>query len=70
VKIDKIRELAGEELENRAGELRESIFRARMQKDTGQLDQVGKLRNMRRDLARFMTVVRERALENERESAG
>ena len=70
MKIEKIRELAAEELENRAGELRESIFRARMQKDTGQLDQVGKLRNLRRDLARYLTVLRERALEIEHESAG
>jgi large subunit ribosomal protein L29 len=63
VKIEKIRELAAEELENRAREIKEEIFRARIQKDTGQLDQVGKLRNLRRDLARFKTVLRERTLE-------
>lgn len=66
MKIDKIRELGGEELENRLTETKEGIFRARIQKDTGQLDQVGKLRNLRRDLARFKTVLRERALEIER----
>jgi large subunit ribosomal protein L29 len=60
VKIDKIRELKNEELETRAGELEEEIFRARIQKETGQLDQMGKVRNLRRFLARVKTVLRER----------
>jgi large subunit ribosomal protein L29 len=60
VKVDKIRELKNEELETRAEELIEEIFRARIQKETGQLDQMGKVRNLRRDLARVKTVLRER----------
>jgi large subunit ribosomal protein L29 len=60
VKVDKIRELGNEELETRAAELAEEIFRARIQKETGQLDQMGKVRNLRRDLARVKTVLRER----------
>jgi large subunit ribosomal protein L29 len=60
VKVDKIRELKNEELETRAQELVEEIFRARIQKETGQLDQMGKVRNLRRDLARVKTVLRER----------
>jgi large subunit ribosomal protein L29 len=63
VKIEKIRELGGDELEVRAGELTEEIFRARIQKETGQLDQVRKIRNLRRDLARMKTVLRERELQ-------
>jgi large subunit ribosomal protein L29 len=60
VKVDKIRELGNAELETRAAELVEEIFRARIQKETGQLDQMGKVRNLRRDLARVKTVLRER----------
>jgi len=60
VKVDKIRELKNEELETRVEELEEEIFRARIQKETGQLDQMGKVRNLRRDLARVKTVLRER----------
>jgi large subunit ribosomal protein L29 len=60
VKIDKIRELKNEELLTRADELEEEIFRARIQKETGQLDQMGKVRNLRRFLARVKTVLRER----------
>lgn len=68
MKIDKIRELGEEELENRRGELQEEIFRTRIQKDTGQLDQVGKIRNLRRELARVKTLLRQRALERGQES--
>jgi large subunit ribosomal protein L29 len=60
VKVEKIRELKNEELETRVEELAEEIFRARIQKETGQLDQMGKVRNLRRDLARIKTVLRER----------
>ena len=60
MKVDKIRELKNEELETRVEELEEEIFRARIQKETGQLDQMGKVRNLRRDLARVKTVLRER----------
>jgi len=60
VKVEKIRELKNEELETRVQELEEEIFRARIQKETGQLDRMGKVRNLRRDLARVKTVLRER----------
>lgn len=60
MRVEKIRELKNEELETRVTELAEEIFRARIQKETGQLDQMGKVRNLRRDLARVKTVLRER----------
>jgi large subunit ribosomal protein L29 len=60
LKVEKIRELKSEELQTRVEELEEEIFRARIQKETGQLDQMGKVRNLRRDLARVKTVLRER----------
>ena len=60
MKVEKIRELKSEELQTRVEELEEEIFRARIQKETGQLDQMGKVRSLRRDLARVKTVLRER----------
>ncbi len=60
MKVDKIRELKNEELETKVEELEEEIFRARIQKETGQLEHMGKVRNLRRDLARVKTVLRER----------
>lgn len=60
MKVDKIRELKNEELATRVEELEEEIFRSRIQKETGQLDQMGKVRSLRRFLARVKTILRER----------
>jgi large subunit ribosomal protein L29 len=60
VKPEKFRDLGEEELEVKEGDLREEIFRARIQKATGQLDQTGKVRALRKDLARVKTLLVER----------
>lgn len=59
MKIDKVRELGVEELKDKEADLREQIFHARIQKETGQLDQMNQVRNLRKDLARVKTVLRE-----------
>jgi large subunit ribosomal protein L29 len=41
-------------------ELREDLFRLRMQHHTGQLDNVSKLKSTRRDIARINTILKER----------
>jgi large subunit ribosomal protein L29 len=61
MKAKELRELTNEELRDREGELAEQIFALRLQKVTGQLESPAKLRHARRDLARVMTVLRERA---------
>ena len=63
MKIDKVRELGTDELHQKVHELVEEIFRARIQKETGQLDQVGKVRSLRKDLARVKTVLRQLEIE-------
>ncbi len=60
MKVEKFRDLGEEELEAKEGDLREEIFRARIQKATGQLDQTGKVRALRKDLARVKTLLVER----------
>jgi large subunit ribosomal protein L29 len=60
VKPEKFRELGDEELEAKEGDLREQIFRLRIQKATGQLAQTGKVRALRKDLARVKTILVER----------
>ena len=57
--IEKVRELGIEELKDKESDLREQIFRARIQKETGQLDKMGQVRSLRKDLARVKTVLRE-----------
>jgi len=66
MKVKKVRELGDEELENKLRDLSEEIFRTRIQKETGQLDQSGKVRSLRRDMARAKTVARERELAKSR----
>lgn len=62
MKIDKVRDMADDELWNRIEGVKEEIFRARIQKETGQLDQMEKARSLKKDLARMKTVLREREL--------
>lgn len=63
MKIEKVRELGQEELQHKLTDLEQEIFHARIQKETGQLDQPGKVRDLRKDLARVKTVLRHLELE-------
>ena len=49
------------ELRLREREMREQLFRLRFQMQMGQMDGVKKYRALRKDLARLLTVERERA---------
>lgn len=53
--------MAVDELKGEASELSEQLFKLRFQKATGQLDNVMKIRQVRRDLARVKTVLTEKA---------
>ena len=57
------RERNAQELAEIADNLRAEIFNARFQKHTEQLDKTSTLGAARRDLARVLTVLRERELE-------
>lgn len=49
-------ELAETELEQRLKDSREELFNLRFQHATGQLENTGRLRQVRRDIARLLTV--------------
>ena len=55
-----IRELDTEELHARIAELREELFNLRFQMATGQLDNHRRMRDVKRDVARIRTILRER----------
>lgn len=55
-----LRELNDDDLRNREHDLNDQLFRLRIQKAMGQLDTPVKLREVRRDLARVKTVLRQR----------
>jgi large subunit ribosomal protein L29 len=50
------------DLEARLREAKEELFNLRFQSATGQLESHGRLRTVKRDIARIYTVVREREL--------
>lgn len=56
------RELKSEELESRLDETRQELFNLRFRHATGQLDNTARLRELRKEVARLATLVREREL--------
>ena len=60
MKVTEIRDLAVDELEQRAKDMDDQLFRLRIQKSMGQLEAAHKLKTLRRDLARVKTVLREK----------
>jgi large subunit ribosomal protein L29 len=61
MKASEIRELDVEELRTREKDLGDQLFRLRIQKSMGQLEAPAKVRDVRRDLARIKTILREKA---------
>ena len=57
-----LRELNDTELEHRLGETKEELFNLRFQSATGQLDNVARLPQVRREIARIETLLREREI--------
>jgi large subunit ribosomal protein L29 len=55
-------ELNAVDLETRLREAKEELFNLRFQAATGQLESHGRLRTVKKDIARIYTVVREREL--------
>ncbi|MDD8031327.1 MAG: 50S ribosomal protein L29 [Acidobacteriota bacterium] len=59
MKIRELRELSSDELERKELELKDQWFKLRFQKSLGQLDNPMKLRNIRRDIAKIKTILKE-----------
>ena len=62
MKASELRELSGEQLEERLRELREELFNLRFQYATRQLTNTARIREVRRDIARVLTRQHEAAL--------
>ena len=61
MKAAELRDLDVDTLDAKARELDDQLFRMRIQQSMGQLEAPGKVRDVRRDLARVKTVLREKA---------
>ena len=60
MKVHEIRGLNVDELNGKVKDLQDQVFRLRIQKAMGHLDVPLKLREVRRDLARVKTVLRQK----------
>ena len=61
-KASELRELGNEELLAKLREAKEELFNLRFQAATGQLENHGRLKAVRKDIARIDTLMREREL--------
>ncbi|MFC7494694.1 MULTISPECIES: 50S ribosomal protein L29 [unclassified Nocardioides] len=61
-KAHELDELNAVDLESKLREAKEELFNLRFQAATGQLESHGRLRTVKKDIARIYTVVREREL--------
>jgi large subunit ribosomal protein L29 len=60
MKASQIRELTVEDLLDKERDLCEQLFALRLQKVTGQLEKPSRVREVRKDLARVLTILREK----------
>jgi large subunit ribosomal protein L29 len=60
--LEKIRQMTDIEIENELVKLKTELFNLRFQHVTGQLENPVKMREVRRDIARVKTVIREKEL--------
>lgn len=58
--LKQLRDLGPQELKDRETDLAERLFTYRVQKTIGQLEKPAKVREAKRDLARVLTVLREK----------
>ena len=58
-RISELREMSDDELVTRLGEARHELFNLRFQHVTGQLDNYSRLGQLRKDIARIETLLRE-----------
>ncbi len=63
MKLEELRKLSTEELNNKIKENKEELFNLRFQQATGNLEKPVRLRELRKQVAKMKTIIRERELE-------
>ena len=59
MKASEVRKMSAAELETKLGELKKDLFQLRLQHATNQLDNPVKIAEVKRDIARVKTIIRE-----------
>jgi large subunit ribosomal protein L29 len=62
MKAQKVRDLDDQEIRNQLKDMDEQMFRLHFQMSMGQMDGLKKVRTMKKDRARMLTILREREL--------
>ena len=62
--VAEVRELDVEELQQRVTQTRRELFNLRFQHATGQLENTGQLKEVRKNIARLLTVLNQKQREN------
>ena len=65
MKINDIRKLSGKELNDKIIETKRTLFDLRLKQSTGNLEKPSSLRELRKDVAKMKTVLKERELRGE-----
>jgi len=63
MKASEIRDLSREESERKLVELKQELFNLRFQHEVGQLESPAKMKQVKRDIARIKTLMREGSLQ-------
>ena len=63
MKTNEIRKLSTEEINKKIAESKEELFNLRMKQATGTLENSARINELRKDVARFKTILREREIE-------
>ena len=67
MKTSEIRDLSPDEMEQKVSDLKQELFNLRFQHEIGQLENPQRLKQAKHDIARLKTIIREVALNQEKE---
>jgi large subunit ribosomal protein L29 len=60
VKVNEIRNLSNEEIETKVKETKKELLNLRVKNATGSLEKPSKIKELRKDVARMLTILKER----------
>ena len=63
MKVKDIREMTTEDINKKIVEMKQELFNLKFQQSTGMLEKPSRIRDLRHDVARCKTVLREREME-------
>jgi large subunit ribosomal protein L29 len=66
MKVSELREMAADELQRKEQDLRKELFNLRFQQATGEIENPMRIRTIRKDIARVLTLITEKSKKNNR----